>query len=58
MVSTTDNYFSHFSSLSILCSDLLRFERNGEVAVVKPDRGGIDLAKPYLHFHREKLSNI
>ena len=48
MVSTTDNYFSHFFSLSILCSDLLRFERNG----------GIDLAKPYLHFHIEKLSNI
>ena len=50
-MSTTDNYFSHFFfSLSILCSDLLRFERNGKVAVVKPDRGGIDPAKPYYTF--------
>ena len=50
MVSTTDNYFSNFFSLSILYSDLLRFERNGEVAVAKPDRGGIDPAKPYYTF--------
>lgn len=38
MVSITDDYSSHFFfSLSTFCFHLLRFERNSDVAVGKPD---------------------
>lgn len=37
MVSITDYYSSHFFFFKYLCFHLLRFERNSDVAVGKPD---------------------